>query len=194
MSHRVGDKLIVQEAAGFALAHDVVRLPARLTLSADITWIDRKDLWIRLPETRLVLSGRALRLPATRLKLPRLTESFSWRSQSLEMSEAARWDGAPFYGRLAGRAVTASRATYFTGAAWEAHLRSLGEAPQSRSLEGLAELAGHAAYLGVAVGAGRDEVLEAFRRKAKSVHPDTGGDPEAFKRLLAAREALLLQS
>ena len=193
MPHRVGDTLIAQEVGGFALAHDVERLPARLTLKAEITWIDRKDLWVRLPETRILLASQALRLPATKLKLPRLAETFSWRSQAFEKSEAQRWDGAPFYGRLGGRAVTAGRASYFTGAAWDAHLRSLGEAPEARSLEGLSALAGHADFLGVALDAGRDEVLEAFRRKAKAVHPDAGGDPESFKRLLAAREALLLQ-
>ncbi|HMB78153.1 MAG TPA: hypothetical protein VKN76_17300 [Kiloniellaceae bacterium] len=193
MPHRVGDTLIVQEDGGFALRRGVTRLPARLTLDAEITWIEGKDLRVRLPETRVILAGQTLRLPATKIKLPRLTETFSWRSQSFEPGEALRWDRAPFYGRLQGRAVTASRASYFTRSAWEAHLRSLGELAEERVCDDRAGLAGHAAFLGVALGAGRKEVLEAFREKAKAVHPDAGGDPDDFKRLLAAREALLLQ-
>lgn len=194
MSHRVGDVLTVEEEGGFSLAHDVGRLPARLTLEAEITWIDRRDLWVRLPETRIILSEQALRLPVTTIKLPRQTETFSWRSQSFELGEAQRWDGAPFYGSLQGRAVAAERASYFTAEAWAAHLRSLGElAPEEAGGGAMTGLVGHAARLGVALDAGRDDILEAFRRKAKTAHPDAGGDPEDFKRLLVAREALLLQ-
>lgn len=190
MAHRVGDILIALEDSGFTVTHDVERHPARLSVEAEVAWIDGKDLWVRLPETRVVLAGQALRLPATKIKLPRMTESFSWRSQSFEPAVAARWDGAPFYRPVMGRRATAAHASYFTRAAWIEHERSLGDLPPDRPLQGLA---GHAACLGVALDASRDQVLEAFRQKAKAAHPDAGGDPELFRRLMEARTALLLK-
>jgi DnaJ-class molecular chaperone len=45
--------------------------------------------------------------------------------------------------------------------------------------------------LGVEPTATRDEVLAAYRRRAKEVHPDLGGDRRSFDRLQAAfREAI----
>jgi molecular chaperone DnaJ len=44
--------------------------------------------------------------------------------------------------------------------------------------------------LGVGHDAGEDEIKRAYRRKARELHPDTGGDPEAFKELTAAYEVL----
>lgn len=49
-----------------------------------------------------------------------------------------------------------------------------------------------ARLLGLAVGASRDEVKAAFRAKARSAHPDAGGDKDAFIRLTRARDILLL--
>ncbi len=40
--------------------------------------------------------------------------------------------------------------------------------------------------LGLPVDATEDAVQSAYREQVKSVHPDQGGDPEAFKRLLEA--------
>jgi hypothetical protein len=49
-----------------------------------------------------------------------------------------------------------------------------------------------ARVLGVAAGAGRRDVLAAFRRVARQTHPDRpGGDPEAFEQAVAARDVLL---
>lgn len=45
--------------------------------------------------------------------------------------------------------------------------------------------------LGVPADAGRPAVEAAFRRLARSRHPDRGGDPAAFRRLVAARTSLL---
>lgn len=45
--------------------------------------------------------------------------------------------------------------------------------------------------LGLAPGASPAEVERAFRRRAKAAHPDRGGDPDAFRELLAARAALI---
>ena len=40
-------------------------------------------------------------------------------------------------------------------------------------------------------GADESEVIRAYRRKVKEVHPDRGGDEEAFKRVTEAYETLL---
>ncbi|MEF8979512.1 MAG: J domain-containing protein [Haloarculaceae archaeon] len=42
------------------------------------------------------------------------------------------------------------------------------------------------AELGVPAGASPEEIERAYRRKVKEVHPDRGGDEEAFKRLREA--------
>jgi molecular chaperone DnaJ len=44
--------------------------------------------------------------------------------------------------------------------------------------------------LGVGRDAGDDEIKRAYRRKARELHPDAGGDPEAFKELTGAYEVL----
>ncbi len=49
----------------------------------------------------------------------------------------------------------------------------------------------HRAILGVAPGAGRDDIRAAYRRAAKRAHPDMGGSSEAFQRVRAAFDALL---
>ncbi len=45
--------------------------------------------------------------------------------------------------------------------------------------------------LGLRPGASRTEILAAFRAKSKDCHPDQGGNPEEFRRLLAAKNAAL---
>jgi len=44
--------------------------------------------------------------------------------------------------------------------------------------------------LGVSQDATEDDIKKAYRRKARELHPDTGGDPEEFKELTAAYEVL----
>ena len=46
------------------------------------------------------------------------------------------------------------------------------------------------ALLGVERGAGEDEIKKAFRKKAHAIHPDKGGDAEAFKKLNEAYQVL----
>jgi len=45
--------------------------------------------------------------------------------------------------------------------------------------------------LGIAVGATKRDIRNAYRRKARKLHPDVGGDPDAFKQLHDAYRALL---
>jgi molecular chaperone DnaJ len=47
------------------------------------------------------------------------------------------------------------------------------------------------AALGLGLEASAPDVVRAFRRRAMEVHPDHGGDPEAFKRLVRVRDAAL---
>jgi hypothetical protein len=188
MTIGVGEVLVAQENGSLPLALETERLPARLTVDATVVWVDSKILWIRLPEARVVLQGQRILLPATKVKLAVMTRQYSWRSQEFEACEARIWEGAAFYGRVNGQIPTAKKATYYTRKAWDEHLRALGDlAPAGAA----GSLAAHAVRLGVAFEASRDEVIEAFRVKAKAAHPDAGGDPEEFRRLLEAREALL---
>ncbi len=50
---------------------------------------------------------------------------------------------------------------------------------------------GELSLLGIAPGATKRDIRIAYRRKARKLHPDAGGDPEAFKQLHAAYRALL---
>ena len=190
MTIGVGEVLVAQENGSLPLALETERLPARLTVDATVVWVDSKILWIRLPEARVVLQGQRILLPATKVKLAVMTRQYSWRSQEFEACEARIWEGAAFYGRVNGQIPTAKKATYYTRKAWDEHLRALGDLPPAITA---GSLAAHAVRLGVALEASRDEVIEAFRLKAKAAHPDAGGDPEEFRSLLEAREALLLE-
>ena len=47
------------------------------------------------------------------------------------------------------------------------------------------------ALVGVAPGATKREIYNAYRRKARKLHPDAGGDADAFKQLYAAYREIL---
>ena len=49
----------------------------------------------------------------------------------------------------------------------------------------------HIALLGLPHIFTRDDVLQAFRRLSKHLHPDHGGDPAKFRELIAARDCAL---
>jgi hypothetical protein len=40
-------------------------------------------------------------------------------------------------------------------------------------------------------GINEDEIMLAFRRRSKETHPDAGGDPAAFQRVVEAKQLLL---
>jgi hypothetical protein len=64
-------------------------------------------------------------------------------------------------------------------------------------LEAMAQAARHKFYtneytlLGIEPGATKREIKNAYRRQARRLHPDKGGDPEAFKAMYAAYRRLL---
>ena len=47
------------------------------------------------------------------------------------------------------------------------------------------------ALLGIAPGATKRDIKNAYRRQARKLHPDKGGDAEAFKQIYAAYRRLL---
>lgn len=72
------------------------------------------------------------------------------------------------------------------GADWQRRFR----APTPRRDEGI-EPAAALRELGLGLDATASDVARAFRRRAMETHPDHGGDPEAFKRLVRVRDAAL---
>jgi curved DNA-binding protein CbpA len=49
----------------------------------------------------------------------------------------------------------------------------------------------HGDLLGLSAESTRDDVMRAFREKAYEHHPDKGGDPAIFRRLVEARDRAL---
>ena len=81
-------------------------------------------------------------------------------------------------------------ATYYTQEAWQAYSHLIGDGPQqSRDIvrERCAKL------LGVDSAASRKEITAAFRLRVKEVHPDFGGSPDEFQKLIAARNTMLVK-
>jgi hypothetical protein len=71
--------------------------------------------------------------------------------------------------------------------AWWERYGSTGAPPPSLRMP----LAEAMALLGVRENYTKDDVLAAFRRKVKKAHPDLGGTPEMFRKLVEARDRLL---
>lgn len=74
---------------------------------------------------------------------------------------------------------------------WQERARSSSSQGRGPSVSG--EMSRKEAYeiLGVAPGASREEILEAWRRLIKRVHPDSGGSAFLTEKLNAAKEVLL---
>ena len=91
---------------------------------------------------------------------------------------------------MRGRWCAARKATYYNRDAWEAYSHHIVETPH-RPKDIVLERC--ARELGVECDADRREISAAFRLKVKQVHPDFGGTPDEFQRLLAARNTLLVK-
>jgi DnaJ-class molecular chaperone len=46
-------------------------------------------------------------------------------------------------------------------------------------------------FLGIAVGATKEQINSAYRSKALQYHPDRGGDPEVFKKIVEVYDRLM---
>jgi hypothetical protein len=198
MTIKVGDMLMAEEDGCFWPLGDSPRTPQRLAVEAPVVWVTSKALRVKLPRISVTLNGRTLVLPATRRELNRFEDRLSWRSQTIEPMEPLEWPNKPFYPTVEGRWATARTATYYTPEAWHAYssvLQGEDPHPQDRGIDSILapprSLRAHAKLLGVEPTAGRTQVIDAFREKVKSAHPDGGGDPAAFRLLIEARDAML---
>ncbi len=165
------------------------RSPQRLTVEALVVWATPLHIWVKLPALRVTLDGEALSLPVTRRRLDRSRLQLDWESQKMRPGEAVEWYDKPFYPKIGERYAAAEKATYYAPEAWAAYQDLLANA--AAPVEDADPPSPHAALLGLGAHVGRDEVLRAFRAKAMSAHPDRGGDPESFRRLIVARDILL---
>jgi hypothetical protein len=139
----------------------------------------------------------------------------TWRSRRLDLfMDGETLDGRVKLGRFAGRTLASLAAAELRAllaeAAGEADARPLVEAYLDRRMPGWREnLDGDAAarearparpgtmtdeeayqILGLQPGAGRAEIMEAYRRLMKAVHPDAGGSAYLAARVNAARDKL----
>ena len=64
---------------------------------------------------------------------------------------------------------------------------------RDRAQDETAEANEHHRLLGLPASCSRVDILRAFRQKAQEHHPDLGGDPAEFRRIVAAKELLLKQ-
>jgi hypothetical protein len=191
---KIGDQLMAEEDGGFWPFRDSPRQPQRLVVKVGVVWTSSSVIRVKLPETKVMLSGKVVALPETKRDLPRHAPRFSWRTNRAELSEASEWHDQLFYPKVHGLRATAERAHYYTEAAWRMYQSSWDggdERAGPRVAPDPAALGTHAHLLGLTLGASREQVVAAFREKAKVAHPDHGGDPTVFRRLIQARDAML---
>jgi len=186
---RVGDQLVAVENFGFMAAGENVRLPRKLIVEARIVWLTSDSMHLRLPEVDILFNAERVRLPATTLKLPRQPapprHGGTWRQRNGD----AEWPCRPFYRPFRGRCYTDKKADYYPWEAWSKFEEHLVGARLQRPMD--PERRRLAQQLGVDADADREAVNAAFRLRIKSVHPDVGGNPEAFQSLVQLRNALL---
>ena len=196
MAIKVGDVLIAEEDGCFWPLGDSPRTPQRLALEAKVVWVSSKRLRVKLPEASVTLDGRPVNLPPIRRDLNRFEDRMAWHSLTIEPLEPSEWPNRPFYPKIEGRWATARTATYYTLESWRAYCGAfLDGAPFEKVVSDVpmppTGLRAYAKLLGIDPSAGRAQVMAAFRERVKSVHPDAGGDPAAFRLLIEARDALL---
>ena len=185
----VGELLVAVENAGFMPSGNDVRSPQKLIVEARVIWLTSGFIHLRLPEVDILYNGARVRLPATTLKLPRLAAAAPGREIRTPQGGTAEWPRQPFYRPLKGKRYTAALADYYPREAWHNFESHLAGARPQRPID--PERRRLAAQLGVEADADRQTVNAAFRLKIKDIHPDVGGDPEAFQNLVQIRNALL---
>jgi hypothetical protein len=118
------------------------------------------------------LAHRITRVTSTLLFVDFQGQLHSLNRATLELSGRVLSSGVCFYSTAAMRRISAEWATLREAAA-----------PKPRSQQGGDECD----LLGLGPTYTRADVMASFRRRAFELHPDQGGDPKAFDRLVEAR-------
>jgi hypothetical protein len=131
-------------------------------------------IWAEATVTKVTERNVMVRYAGETARLDRATLWHWW----------AFWRGVRFVSSRTGRIAAELDAIW-----WEKYGQAGGGVPPILQLP----LAEAMALLGLPAGTDytRDDVLAAFRRAAKKAHPDIGGTPEMFRKLVEARDRLL---
>ncbi|WP_370168190.1 DnaJ domain-containing protein [Sinorhizobium fredii] len=130
-----------------------------------ISWFEAEI--IRITERNVVVRYRG---ETARLDRRKLWHAWAW------------WRGVCFVSSQSGRIAERLDKLW-----WSRYGTSGGGVPPSMQVP----LAEAMELLGVSSNYSREEVIKAFRKKALKAHPDHGGDPEKFRKLVEARDRLL---
>jgi len=122
------------------------------------------------------------------LWLSRHIEQTPWAPNRGKPGEPCEWKYQPFYPKVQGKACTAKFATFYTSEVWSEYSHFFDTPAHAKANPAVVNSAG---LLGIDAGANREEVTAAFRATVRKVHPDVGGNTEAFQRLVEARNVLL---
>jgi hypothetical protein len=135
--------------------------------------IDREGLhWFDAEVTRVTVRNVMVRYRGATARLNREALWYWW----------AWWRGVMFVSSRTGR-IAAELDAY-----WQRRYGHVAGGPPPSMRMPLAEAR---AMLGVGENYTREEVIAAFRRKAKEAHPDVGGTAEMFRLFVEARDRLL---
>ncbi|MDX1401741.1 MAG: J domain-containing protein, partial [Kiloniellales bacterium] len=134
--------------------------------------------------------------PATDRELPRHHRNSHGALGGIgrEQEDPDEWLREGFYPPIDGRYATAPKANYYSHAAWDLYQKVLFDRLSESQIPVQAwreDLEASAALLAVSWDAGEKQILAAFRDQVKRAHPDVGGDPVHFRRLVAAKDTLL---
>jgi hypothetical protein len=130
-----------------------------------VHWFDAEIVRITERNVMARYAGEVARLDRFRLLL-----AWAW------------WRGVRFVASRTGRIAAELEAAW-----WERYGQASGGVPPSMQMP----LEEARLLLGVPVNYTREDVISAFRRAAKKAHPDAGGAPEMFQKLVEARDRLL---
>ena len=164
------------------------RWPDRLVVRARIVWVASSNLAVRLPPAKVVIDSKCVVLPTTVLWLSRQIGQTPWGPHRGKEGEPCEWRHQPFYSKAKGSACIAKFATFYTSEVW-ADYRGFFATPGHAAVSKI--VINSAKVLGIDAGASKEEVIAAFRATVRKVHPDAGGDTDAFQKLVEARNVLL---